>query len=1676
MKLVRIGFFLLFFMVSPLGVREISPALAQSIIPKADGTGTLVTPSDNRYDISGGTLSKDGANLFHSFQKFGLDEGQIANFLSNPSIHNILGRVVGGDPSFINGLIQVSGGNSNLFLMNPAGIVFGPSARLNVPASFMATTATGIGFDGNSWFKAFGNNDYQNLIGTPSNFAFNLAQPGVIINAGQLAVGNGQNLTLLGGTVVNTGQLAVPQGTITIAAVPGQNLVHISQSGHLLSLEVQPIAIGSQPGSWTVPVLSLPQLLTGGGGNQATGLIVNSSGQVELTGSGVVIPSGVGTAIASGSLNISGQTGGTVQVLGDRVNLISANINASGINGGGTVLIGGDYQGKGTVPNAQETFVSSDSIISADGLLYGDGGKVIVWADEKASIYGTLTARGGAVSGNGGLIETSSKQFLNLTSTPDASAPHGIAGTWLIDPTDITIVNGGGGAIGTNTVDVANINQVLNTGTGVTLDTSTATGPAGAGNITQNPDAPINKTAGGDATLTLNANNYITLNAGITSSSGKLNVNLNAGTATGTGYIDVIGISIQGPITSNGGEISFTGKATGTGNNNVIGINTQGSIASGGGNISLIGTGTGTGNLVRGINVTGPITSNGGDITLIGTSTGISNVFRGEQGILTFGAGAIDSGKGKISFNGSSTNGAGIAIYTNITSNDGEIEFTGTSAQSEGIIITYDNRISIDSGGGNINFTGNSNGDVGIINNSPINSGGGKITFNGTSTAPSQFAGIFVGNNITSGGGDILFIGKSSSYVGILNKDTSAINSGGGKITFNGTSTGIGPFARGISSEGTVSSTGGDIVFTGNSLTEVGIFNNNLIASGGGKITFNGTSQGTDSSARGIFVNGNITSGGGELSLTGDSSNAGIYISNATIASGIGNLTLTADRITVDSTSSATGTGNLLVQPLTPSLNLEIGGAFLSTAALTKLTNGGFASTTIGRDDSSGAITLADDVTFNNPVTLRSPFGSINTKGSTITGTGDITLLANQGITTGNILNPGQAITITSNSSNIDTSAGTLNTSSTNGKGGAITLTASSGNIKTANLDSSSEAGNGGAIALRASNRITTGVIDSSSNSGNGGNVLLDPQNDIQVTSINAQGGTNGKGGTVDITTNQFFRATGSFTDQKGTNASISTAGGAGGGSITIKHGGNGVTPFDVGNSTTNGTAAAIDSGGFAIAPFQSFPFTYKKGNISIISVDAPSPLPEPSPITQAPIPNPPSDKPTRSPILDLPIAPPDLTTSVSWLERYFNSQFETYLGLKDTPVKTQADVRNTLGDIEKKTGLKSGVIYAIFVPPTPVSEATVNSDTSCGLGQQVNEPLGNSLRQDKDDQLELILVTNNNQAICKRVDGTTRQQVLKVAGQLRREVTDITSRPPQYFPPARQMYRWLVAPLEKDLQVRGIQNLVFIMDAGLRSLPLAALHNGQGFIVEKYSVALMPSFSLTNTFYMDIKSSQVLAMGASEFTNQMPLPAVPVELSTITPNLWPGKSFQNKSFTLDNLKLQRLQSPFGIVHLATHAFFNPGQLGNSYIQFSDTKLQLNKLRQLGWNDPPLELLVLSACQTAEGNQEVELGFAGLAIQSGVKSALASLWFVSDEGTMALMTKFYEELKRAPIKAEALRRAQVAMLKGEVRLEDGKLVTPSEVRPLPPELARLGNQNLSHPKFWAAFTMIGNPW
>jgi probable HAF family extracellular repeat protein len=671
--------------------------------------------------------------------------------------------------------------------------------------------------------------------------------------------------------------------------------------------------------------------------------------------------------------------------------------------------------------------------------------------------------------------------------------------------------------------------------------------------------------------------------------------------------------------------------------------------------------------------------------------------------------------------------------------------------------------------------------------------------------------------------------------------------------------------------------------------------------------------------------------------------------------------------------------------------------------------------------------------------------------------------------------------------------------------GGPVILSAT-GNINQTGAITSA----GGEISLTTSGgNITTGTLNSSSTSSNGGDITLKAPNDIQVNYINAQGGTNGTGGKVDISTENFFRATATFQDQNGVEASISTAGGVAGGSVIIQHGGGAKgRPFVVGDATQNGTAGAITTGtGLlgTIAPSQSFPGSYPYGNIQILTQDQPSPPPTQLPKDSSQLPKD-SLLPQQNPLSQ--IQPPntlptlEVDTVVGELEDYFTRKLEQYLGrTADSPRRNLTQARETLQKIETATGVKPALIYVSFVPatvaPEPGGDKTKSlhsspasalkgqfppqkvtgvraTPTTSLLAQQPDQPLLKRSVQDN-DQLELVLVTAKGKLVRKRLAGSTRKQVLKVTEEFFSSVTNVRDSR-GYLLPAQKLYQWLVAPIEADLQAQSIQNLVFIMDTGLRLLPVAALHDRKGFLVERYSVGLMPSLSLSDTPYVDIKDAQVLAMGAEQFTDQPPLPAVPVELATITQQLWRGKSFLNEAFTLDNLKEQRRKTPFGIIHLASHGTFEPGAPGNSYIQLWDQKLKLDQLRQLGWNDPPVELLVLSACRTALGDEEAELGFAGLAVQAGVQSALASLWSVSDEGTLGLMSEFYEQLKKAPIKAEALRQTQLAMLRGQVLLEGAQLHTSGKDIPLPPNLAVQGDKNFTHPFYWAAFTMIGSPW
>ncbi|MFZ9740182.1 MAG: CHAT domain-containing protein, partial [Prochlorotrichaceae cyanobacterium] len=350
-----------------------------------------------------------------------------------------------------------------------------------------------------------------------------------------------------------------------------------------------------------------------------------------------------------------------------------------------------------------------------------------------------------------------------------------------------------------------------------------------------------------------------------------------------------------------------------------------------------------------------------------------------------------------------------------------------------------------------------------------------------------------------------------------------------------------------------------------------------------------------------------------------------------------------------------------------------------------------------------------------------------------------------------------------------------------------------------------------------------------------------------------------------------------------------------------------------------------------------------------------------------------------------------------------FDQEFSDAFDLGDEQVEgapqTLESTQSALQNLRSVANIQPAIVSVNFTPSVIASSASGAVQTE--------------VERQPSDNLEIILVTSDGDPLRKVLRGVTRSQVMAVSNLLRQTVgTPEGLNSDRYLVPASRLYEWLIGSIETELEAQGIDNLLFSLPAGLRSLPLAALYDGQQFLVEKYSLGLTPSVRLTDLRYTPLQDAQLVALGSEQFTDQADLPAVPIEIKTITEQIWPGDAILNENFTLDNLLQTRESGSYSIIHLATHADFEANDLGQSYIQLWDSRLRFNQLRDLQFSQgAPVELLVLSACRTALGNEEAELGFAGLAVQAGVKTSLASLWYVSDEGTLGLMTEFYRQLR-----------------------------------------------------------------
>lgn len=268
----------------------------------------------------------------------------------------------------------------------------------------------------------------------------------------------------------------------------------------------------------------------------------------------------------------------------------------------------------------------------------------------------------------------------------------------------------------------------------------------------------------------------------------------------------------------------------------------------------------------------------------------------------------------------------------------------------------------------------------------------------------------------------------------------------------------------------------------------------------------------------------------------------------------------------------------------------------------------------------------------------------------------------------------------------------------------------------------------------------------------------------------------------------------------------------------------------------------------------------------------------------------------------------------------------------------------------------------------------------------------------------------------------------------------------------SQQLYDWLIRPAEAYFTDANIQTLVFVPDGLLRSIPIAALHDGEQYLIEKYSTAVNSGLRVLEAEPLIPEQFQLLLGGLTESRlGFAALSAASFEVEQIAAQI-PAQIFLNQDFTQTNLQTQLGQSTSSIVHLITHGQFSSSQ-NDTFILAWDQKItaidlgSLLQLRQLR-RDNPIDLLVLSACQTASGDERAGLGLAGLALRSGTRSTLASLWSVDDQSTADLMAKFYGGLTQPGMtKAASLRQAQLELMQRE---------------------------EYQHPFFWAAFIMVGN--
>ena len=519
-----------------------------------NGTATITQTNDTM------NVNQGSRKLIVNSDTFVINANETLNL--NQGLQDVaLWKVTGGDPSAIYGNVNANGG---LFLINESGTLFSKGSQVNVGS--LVTSSLNIA-------------DSDFLAG---NYKFSgKDNSGAVVNQGTITAKNGGYIALMGPQVKNEGILVARQGTVALGA---GNAVTLDMHGDgLLNLAVDAAAVNASVTNHQLIQADGGQvIMTGRAAKDLAGTVVNNSGIIQARSienkNGVIRLDGgaTGTVVNSGVLDASGkaagQTGGTVKVLGENVELHNGtSIDVSGANGGGTALIGGNYQGKGPEQNAKNTTVEKGATITADALEKGNGGMVVVWANDTTQFNGTISARGGANGGDGGQVETSGHKTLELGDAARVVtlASKGKTGSWLLDPEDFTI---GTGATGANYWNHIELGNALNSS-----DITVKTAESGSGNGDINVNARIDWSSPTTLTLSayrdININDYIigtgggnlTLRADNTGLGNGGNDPSNPGLGAGHGMVNVF----ETDYANGDYAISLTG-GDGTGNNIMI--------------------------------------------------------------------------------------------------------------------------------------------------------------------------------------------------------------------------------------------------------------------------------------------------------------------------------------------------------------------------------------------------------------------------------------------------------------------------------------------------------------------------------------------------------------------------------------------------------------------------------------------------------------------------------------------------------------------------------------------------------------------------------------------------------------------------------------------------------------------------------------------------------------------------------------------------------------------------------------------------------------------------------------------------------------------------------------------------------------------------------------------------